>query len=142
MYLNILFSSVAIYNRNINFLSFADVLVNFMPWLMKEVRQEMDQMVASRQILSDLVREIMQNRAEITNALKDLQVQEETEPSEIVEEQSNAVEGVDEEGANPDGEQGEVSTINSTARYLNKFLIPTDIRTESTPHTLLISFKM
>ncbi|XP_049794561.1 radial spoke head protein 3 homolog [Schistocerca nitens] len=46
-----------------------DVLQNFMPWLMNEVRQEMDQMVASRQVLTDLVRDIVRSRRDIYMAL-------------------------------------------------------------------------
>ncbi|XP_067002370.2 uncharacterized protein Rsph3 [Anabrus simplex] len=43
----------------------ADVAENFMPWLMNEVQQEMDNMVSSRDILTDMVREILETRAEI-----------------------------------------------------------------------------
>ncbi|KAJ9581107.1 hypothetical protein L9F63_023712, partial [Diploptera punctata] len=37
----------------------------FMPWLMNEVKQEMNHMVSSRDILTDIVREILETRAEI-----------------------------------------------------------------------------
>ncbi|KAK0174527.1 hypothetical protein PV327_010287 [Microctonus hyperodae] len=37
----------------------------FMPWLVKEVRKEMDTMVDSRELLSDIICEIVEKRAEI-----------------------------------------------------------------------------
>ncbi|KAK0077196.1 hypothetical protein PV325_004298 [Microctonus aethiopoides] len=37
----------------------------FMPWLVKEVRKEMDTMIDSRELLSDIIREIVEKRAEI-----------------------------------------------------------------------------
>ncbi|XP_012274838.1 radial spoke head protein 3 homolog B [Orussus abietinus] len=42
----------------------ADVEEGFMPWLMKEVKKEMGTMVESREILMDIVQEILENRAE------------------------------------------------------------------------------
>ncbi|XP_018573997.1 radial spoke head protein 3 homolog B isoform X2 [Anoplophora glabripennis] len=46
-----------------------DVDESFMPWLMKEVTQELQEMVSSRDVLTDIVREILENRAEIYAAL-------------------------------------------------------------------------
>ncbi|KAG5889077.1 hypothetical protein JTB14_004921 [Gonioctena quinquepunctata] len=40
----------------------------FMPWLMKEVTHEMQEMVSSRDVLTDIVREILENRADIYQA--------------------------------------------------------------------------
>jgi hypothetical protein len=37
----------------------------FMPWLLSEVKQEIKQMISSREILTDIVREILETRAEI-----------------------------------------------------------------------------
>ncbi|XP_016837407.1 radial spoke head protein 3 homolog A isoform X1 [Nasonia vitripennis] len=41
----------------------ADVEEGFMPWLMKEVKKEMGTMFESREILEDIVKEIIENRA-------------------------------------------------------------------------------
>ncbi|KAJ8985578.1 hypothetical protein NQ317_011542 [Molorchus minor] len=46
-----------------------DVDESFMPWLMKEVTHELQEMVSSRDVLADMVREILENRAEIYMAL-------------------------------------------------------------------------
>ncbi|KAJ8913498.1 hypothetical protein NQ315_017048 [Exocentrus adspersus] len=59
-----------------------DVDESFMPWLMKEVTQELQEMVSSRDVLTDIVREILENRAEIYAALNkepspDMEVEEE-----------------------------------------------------------------
>jgi hypothetical protein len=40
-----------------------------MPWLMKEVTHELKDIVSSRDVLTDIVREILENRAEIYKAL-------------------------------------------------------------------------
>ncbi|OAD60490.1 Radial spoke head protein 3 like protein [Eufriesea mexicana] len=42
----------------------ADVEEGFMPWLMKEVKKEMSHMIESRELLMDIVREILEDRAE------------------------------------------------------------------------------
>ncbi|XP_017785256.1 PREDICTED: radial spoke head protein 3 homolog isoform X2 [Nicrophorus vespilloides] len=42
---------------------------SFIPWLMKEVTSELQEMVSSRDVLTDIVREILENRAEIYRAL-------------------------------------------------------------------------
>ncbi|XP_050593057.1 radial spoke head protein 3 homolog [Bombus affinis] len=42
----------------------ADVEEGFMPWLMKEVKKEMGYMIESRELLMEIVREILENRAE------------------------------------------------------------------------------
>ncbi|XP_046436094.1 radial spoke head protein 3 homolog A isoform X1 [Neodiprion fabricii] len=42
----------------------ADVEEGFMPWLMKEVKKEMGNMIESRELLMDIIREILENRAE------------------------------------------------------------------------------
>lgn len=44
---------------------------SFMPWLMKEVTSELKEMVSSRDLLTDIVREILENRAEIYRALNE-----------------------------------------------------------------------
>ncbi|KAK9885623.1 hypothetical protein WA026_012388 [Henosepilachna vigintioctopunctata] len=46
-----------------------DIDNTFMPWLMKEVTTELEDIVSSRDILSDIVREILENKAEIYNAI-------------------------------------------------------------------------
>ncbi|CAH1973734.1 unnamed protein product [Acanthoscelides obtectus] len=46
-----------------------DLDESFMPWLLREVTQELQEMVSSRDILTDIVREILENRAEIYDAL-------------------------------------------------------------------------
>ncbi|XP_049822017.1 radial spoke head protein 3 homolog isoform X2 [Aethina tumida] len=46
-----------------------DVDEGFMPWLMKEVTDELQEVVSSRDLLTDIVREILENRAEIYKAL-------------------------------------------------------------------------
>nr|CAH7752181.1 unnamed protein product [Callosobruchus chinensis] len=46
-----------------------DLDESFMPWLLREVTQELQDMVSSRDILTDIVREILENRAEIYDAL-------------------------------------------------------------------------
>jgi hypothetical protein len=46
-----------------------DVDESFMPWLMKEVTHELKDIVSSRDVLTDIVREILENRAEIYKAL-------------------------------------------------------------------------
>ncbi|KAK1132344.1 hypothetical protein K0M31_016452 [Melipona bicolor] len=42
----------------------ADVEEGFMPWLMKEVKKEMGYMIESKELLMDIVREIIEDRAE------------------------------------------------------------------------------
>ncbi|KAF7403347.1 hypothetical protein HZH68_006141 [Vespula germanica] len=42
----------------------ADVEEGFMPWLMKEVKKEMGNMIESRELLMDIIKEILENRAE------------------------------------------------------------------------------
>ncbi|CAG9825042.1 unnamed protein product [Phaedon cochleariae] len=46
-----------------------DLDEDFMPWLIKEVSSGMQEMVSSRDILTDIVREILEDRAEIYQAL-------------------------------------------------------------------------
>ncbi|KAG8308119.1 Radial spoke head protein 3 [Homalodisca vitripennis] len=46
-----------------------DVEENFMSWLMGEVRQEMQRMVDNRDLLSEIVREILETRAEVYRAM-------------------------------------------------------------------------
>ncbi|XP_044749382.1 radial spoke head protein 3 homolog [Coccinella septempunctata] len=46
-----------------------DIDNTFMPWLMKEVTNELEDIVSSRDILSDIVRDILENKAEIYNAI-------------------------------------------------------------------------
>lgn len=46
-----------------------DLNEQFIPWLMSEVTQELHDMVSSRDVLTDMVREILENRAEIYRAL-------------------------------------------------------------------------
>ncbi|XP_056644035.1 radial spoke head protein 3 homolog B [Diorhabda sublineata] len=46
-----------------------DLEDSFMPWLLKEVTGEMQDMVSSRDILADIVREILENRADLYVAL-------------------------------------------------------------------------
>ncbi|KAK9729954.1 Radial spoke protein 3 [Popillia japonica] len=46
-----------------------DLDESFMPWLMKEVTHELHEMVSSRDVLTDIVREILENRAELYRAL-------------------------------------------------------------------------
>ncbi|XP_015836070.1 radial spoke head protein 3 homolog isoform X1 [Tribolium castaneum] len=46
-----------------------DIDESFMPWLMKEVTHELKDIVSSRDVLTDIVREILENRAEIYKAL-------------------------------------------------------------------------
>ncbi|KAK4879165.1 hypothetical protein RN001_007311 [Aquatica leii] len=46
-----------------------DIDDSFMPWLMKEVTTELQEMVNSRDVLIDIVREILENRAELYKAL-------------------------------------------------------------------------
>ncbi|XP_011336500.1 radial spoke head protein 3 homolog isoform X2 [Ooceraea biroi] len=41
----------------------ADVEEGFMPWLMKEVKKEMGNMIESRELLMEIIREILENRA-------------------------------------------------------------------------------
>ncbi|GLV38716.1 Radial spoke head protein 3 [Carabus blaptoides fortunei] len=48
-----------------------DIDENFMPWLMKEVSHEMENMVSSRDVLTDIVKEILENRAEIYRAMNE-----------------------------------------------------------------------
>ncbi|XP_047352168.1 uncharacterized protein LOC124950058 isoform X3 [Vespa velutina] len=42
----------------------ADVEEGFMPWLMKEVKKEMGNMIESRELLMEIIKEILENRAE------------------------------------------------------------------------------
>ncbi|KAH1001532.1 hypothetical protein HUJ04_005537 [Dendroctonus ponderosae] len=56
-----------------------DIDESFMPWLIKEVTFELQDMVCSRDVLSDLVREILENRAEIYKALNKESSTDETE---------------------------------------------------------------
>ncbi|XP_032691642.1 radial spoke head protein 3 homolog isoform X2 [Odontomachus brunneus] len=42
----------------------ADVAEGFMPWLMKEVKKEMGNMIESRELLMEVIREILENRAQ------------------------------------------------------------------------------
>ncbi|XP_076255056.1 radial spoke head protein 3 isoform X2 [Rhynchophorus ferrugineus] len=56
-----------------------DIDESFMPWLIKEVTNELQDLVCSRDVLSDIVREILENRAEIYKALNKEQSAEETE---------------------------------------------------------------
>ncbi|CAH0556844.1 unnamed protein product [Brassicogethes aeneus] len=56
-----------------------DVDDSFMPWLMKEVTNELEEVVSSRDLLTDIVREILENRAEIYKALYAEHPQEEPE---------------------------------------------------------------
>ncbi|XP_076661967.1 radial spoke head protein 3 isoform X2 [Halictus rubicundus] len=42
----------------------ADVEEGFVPWLMKEVKKEMGNMIESRELLMEIIREILENRAE------------------------------------------------------------------------------
>nr|CAI5852046.1 unnamed protein product [Callosobruchus analis] len=56
-----------------------DLDESFMPWLLKEVTQELQDMVSSRDILTDIVREILENRAEIYDALNKETHEEEPE---------------------------------------------------------------
>ncbi|XP_072765814.1 radial spoke head protein 3 homolog B isoform X3 [Anoplolepis gracilipes] len=42
----------------------ADVEEGFMPWLMKEVKKEMGNMIESREMLMEIIREILENRAQ------------------------------------------------------------------------------
>ncbi|KAJ8936156.1 hypothetical protein NQ314_012471, partial [Rhamnusium bicolor] len=56
-----------------------DVDDSFMPWLMKEVTNELQEMVSSRDILTDMVREILENRAEIYMALNKEKYEDEVE---------------------------------------------------------------
>ncbi|KAG7199091.1 hypothetical protein KM043_017986 [Ampulex compressa] len=42
----------------------ADVEEGFMPWLMKEVKKEIGNVIESRELLMEIVREILENRAE------------------------------------------------------------------------------
>ncbi|XP_060518707.1 radial spoke head protein 3 homolog isoform X2 [Cylas formicarius] len=56
-----------------------DIDDSFMPWLVKEVTQELQDMVCSRDLLSDIVREILENRAEIYKALNKESSTDETE---------------------------------------------------------------
>ncbi|KAF5269178.1 hypothetical protein FQR65_LT02478 [Abscondita terminalis] len=65
-----------------------DVDESFMPWLMKEVTNELQEMVSSRDVLLDIVREILENRAELYKALYA------TPPTEIVEEEGPTIEDI------------------------------------------------
>ncbi|CAG9768688.1 unnamed protein product [Ceutorhynchus assimilis] len=56
-----------------------DIDESFMPWLIKEVTHEIQDMVSSRDILTDLVKEILENRAEIYKALNKEPSAEDTE---------------------------------------------------------------
>ncbi|XP_017790137.1 PREDICTED: LOW QUALITY PROTEIN: radial spoke head protein 3 homolog B [Habropoda laboriosa] len=42
----------------------ADVEESFVPWLMKEVKKEMGNMIESRELLTEIIREILESRAE------------------------------------------------------------------------------
>ncbi|XP_011059504.1 PREDICTED: radial spoke head protein 3 homolog isoform X3 [Acromyrmex echinatior] len=42
----------------------ADVEEGFMPWLMKEVKKEMGNMIESRELLMEIIKEILENRAQ------------------------------------------------------------------------------
>ncbi|XP_067214611.1 radial spoke head protein 3 homolog isoform X2 [Linepithema humile] len=42
----------------------ADVEEGFMPWLMKEIKKEMGNMIESRELLMEIIREILENRAQ------------------------------------------------------------------------------
>ncbi|XP_054263593.1 radial spoke head protein 3 homolog [Macrosteles quadrilineatus] len=48
-----------------------DVEENFMTWLMGEVKLEMQRMVDNRDLLSEIVREILETRAEVYRAMSD-----------------------------------------------------------------------
>ncbi|XP_031345318.1 radial spoke head protein 3 homolog isoform X2 [Photinus pyralis] len=56
-----------------------DLDESFMPWLMKEVTTELQEMVSSRDVLIDIVREILENRAELYKALNTEKLEEEEE---------------------------------------------------------------
>ncbi|XP_066144021.1 radial spoke head protein 3 homolog B isoform X5 [Euwallacea fornicatus] len=56
-----------------------DIGESFMPWLIQEVAVEVQDMVCSRDVLSDIVREILENRAEIYKALHKESSTDETE---------------------------------------------------------------
>ncbi|XP_059470143.1 radial spoke head protein 3 homolog B isoform X2 [Neocloeon triangulifer] len=50
-----------------------------MPWLVEEVAQEMKTMITSRHVISDIVKEVLETRAELRRALGD-EVDEEEQP--------------------------------------------------------------
>ncbi|KAK6621111.1 hypothetical protein RUM43_011417 [Polyplax serrata] len=49
----------------------ADVDHNFMPWLMTEVKTELTKMISSRDILGEIIREILETKAETYTAMGD-----------------------------------------------------------------------
>ncbi|KAL0133046.1 hypothetical protein PUN28_000650 [Cardiocondyla obscurior] len=49
----------------------ADVEEGFMPWLMKEVKKEMGSVIESRELLMEIIREILENRAQTYRQLGD-----------------------------------------------------------------------
>ncbi|KAK5646117.1 hypothetical protein RI129_004581 [Pyrocoelia pectoralis] len=59
-----------------------DLDESFMPWLMKEVTTELQEMVSSRDVLIDIVREILENRAELYKALRTEKPDEDEEEEE------------------------------------------------------------
>nr|XP_023023899.1 radial spoke head protein 3 homolog [Leptinotarsa decemlineata] len=63
-----------------------DLDEGFMPWLLKEVSHELQDVVSSRDILTDIVKEILENRAEIYQALN------KEYPKEEIEEEGPSVE--------------------------------------------------
>ncbi|XP_044743484.1 uncharacterized protein LOC123305746 isoform X2 [Chrysoperla carnea] len=54
---------------------------NFMPWLMKEVSVEMENMISSRDVLSDIVKEILETRHELYKAIGEAEDAEEEDPT-------------------------------------------------------------
>ncbi|XP_034237768.1 radial spoke head protein 3 homolog [Thrips palmi] len=48
-----------------------DVGDDFMPWLMTEVQEEMQKMITSKDIISDIVRDVLETRAELKRATAD-----------------------------------------------------------------------
>ncbi|XP_015591817.1 radial spoke head protein 3 homolog B isoform X2 [Cephus cinctus] len=69
----------------------ADTEEGFMPWLMKEVKKEMGSMIESRELLMEIVREILENRAETYRRLgEEYDASMEVKMSELMDEQEEA----------------------------------------------------
>ncbi|XP_033209519.1 radial spoke head protein 3 homolog B isoform X2 [Belonocnema kinseyi] len=76
----------------------ADVEEGFMPWLMKEVKKEVGSMIDSRELLMEIIKEILENRAETYKRLgeeydasRDRTRQNDEEGGEFEEEPINSI---------------------------------------------------
>ncbi|XP_019697679.2 radial spoke head protein 3 homolog isoform X2 [Harpegnathos saltator] len=78
----------------------ADVEEGFMPWLMKEVKKEMGNMIESRELLMEIIREILENRAQTYRQLGEEYDASREKKERVAEESVEEGGGVDDNFAN------------------------------------------